>query len=210
MRTLIRKNVISQSDDEAGLLLFEDILYRIKRHPGEPQSMRVEELLELLSGLRDDLSTREGMRVITRLRKVLDRYQWRVQVSPTSEGFRAVYSPPYGLSASDDWEQTAVGRLLEFVPNLGKRPRIRRCAVCNEWFFAAKRADHIYCSGACKQRHHDGTPEMRENKKLYMRKRRAKEKRLEEKSKKAIGYRGPVKRRAKSLQVNRAENTRIP
>ena len=196
MNTLIRKNVSLPNDED--LLLFEDILYHIRTHRNE-QSDRIEEVLELLSSLRHDLSTPERTRVITRLRNVLSRYQWGVQVSPTLEGFRAVHFPAdRGRSSSDRWEYWAVGSLLELVPRLGKRPRIRRCAVCKEWFYAVKPGKHDFCSGVCRQRNYDRSPEMRQKKKLYMRQRRADERELEERRKMLVGFRGPVKRRVKA------------
>lgn len=208
MRAIIHKNDImpSHRDPEN----FESIFWHIREHPEEPQSKRIEEVLELLSGLRDDLSMPEKIRVITGLRYVLSNYRWSVQVSPTSEGFRAIYFPADRgkLSSSDKWEYEAVRDLLDLVPYLGKQPRIRRCAECEEWFFAAKREDQQWCGGICRQRHYDSAPEMREKKKLYMRDYREKEKKREERRKMRIGVRGPAKRRARA-ETKRSAKTSL-
>lgn len=199
MNPIIRKNEILPPplDPER----FQAIFWYIREHPEQPHSKRVDEVLELLSSLRDDVSTLEKIRVITRLRNVLSRYQWGVRVSPTTEGFHVSHFPANRgkLSSSDEWEYGAVRDLLDVVPYLGKRPRIRRCveSECKEWFFAAKREDQQFCSGICRQRHYDSTPEMRESKKLYMRKHRAAEKKHDERRKTGVGFRGRVKRRAK-------------
>ncbi len=197
MNVIIRKNepLPTHLDPEQ----FEAIFWHIREHPEQPQSKRVEEVLELVSNLRDDLSTPEGIRVITRLRNVLSRYRWGVKVSPTSKGFHVSHFPANRgmLSSSDEWEYGAVRALLDLVPYLGKRPRIRRCAEtgCRKWFFAAKREDRQWCSPNCRQRHYDSDPEMRKSKKLYMRKYRADEKKREESRKRGVGFRGRVKHR---------------
>jgi hypothetical protein len=173
MKAIISKNEIlpSHLDPEH----FGSIFWHIREHPEEPQSKRVGEVLELLSSLRDDLSTRGKGQVIARLRHVLSNYRWGVHVSPTSEGFRAIYFPA-DRGSFDKWEYEAVRDLLDLVPYLGKPPRVRRCAECKAWFFAAKKNDQQYCDGVCRQHRYDSSPEMRESKKLYMRKYREDEK----------------------------------
>ena len=174
---------------------FDAIFRHIREHPKQPQSMRVEELLSLVSSLREDISKLERVRVINGLRNLLSNFRWSVQVSPTAEGFRTIYFPADrgNLSSADQWEYAAVCDLLELVPYLGKRPRIRRCAECEEWLFAAKRSDQQFCDngGICRQKHYDRSPEMRESKKLYMRERRADEKRREESSKIGVRFERP-------------------
>jgi hypothetical protein len=179
---------------------FDAIFRHIREHPKQPQSKRVEELLGLLSSLRDDLSKPEKVRVITRLFNVLSNFRWNVRVSPTAEGFRTIYFPADRghLSSADEWEYGAVRDLLELVPYLGKWPRIRRCAECKGWLFAAKRRDKQFHDGICRQRHYDSSPEMRESKKLYMRKYRADEKKREESRKIGVGFKGRAARSRKS------------
>jgi hypothetical protein len=177
---------------------FEAIFRHIREHSEQPQSKRVEEVLELLSGLRDDLTTPEKIGVITRLRNVLSNYRWSVHVSPTREGLRVVHFPADrgGLSPSDKWEYDAVRDLLELVPYVGKRPRIRRCAECKEWLFVTGR--RRFCDSSdrnCRQRHYDSKPEIRESKKLYMSKYREDEKKRQKNRKTGVGFRGRVTRR---------------
>ena len=67
------------------------------------------------------------------------------------------------------------------------------------WFFAAKREDQKFSKrGACRQNHYDSVPELREHKKLYIQKYRDEEKKREERRNMRIGFRGPVKRRARA------------
>jgi hypothetical protein len=196
MKAIIHKNEVlpSHLDPEQ----FESIFWHIRERPEKPQSKRVEEVLKLLSSLRYDLSTRDKGQVLTRLRNALRRYQWVSFISPTSEGLRVIrgIADRANLSEDDLWEYWAVGTLLDIVPYLGNRPRIRRCAECQEWFFAAKRDDKRWCDRNCRQRHYDSAPEMRESKRLYMRNYRDEEKKREERRKRSVGFRGRVKRRA--------------
>jgi hypothetical protein len=182
MKSLIRKNE-GLPDPERLVEIFRDI----KENPEKPQSKRVEEFLELLSRLREDLSTSEKVPIIIRLRGLLGAYQWTVQVSPTPEGFRAIHliANREKLSPDDLWEREAVRDLMGVVPYLDKRP-IRRCAECQEWFFAAKREDQQWCNGNCRQRHYDSNPDIRASKKRYMRQYRVDEKKREESSKKRV------------------------
>jgi len=126
----------------------------------------------------------------------LNRYEWHYGLTLGSSGLQAELMFTKELGDEDAWEHRAVRFLMSLVPH--RINRLRRCAYtgCNKWLYAAKRADQQFCErGNCRQNHYDTQPETRDKKKLYMRKRRAKEKKREEKSKKAIGYRGPVKRR---------------
>ncbi|HWO33664.1 MAG TPA: hypothetical protein VNO32_33115, partial [Candidatus Acidoferrum sp.] len=178
---------------------FEEIFWQIREHPEKAQSKRVEEVLELLSSLRDDLSKSEKLGIITRLRGLLSAYQWVVQVDPTPDGYRAIHTiaDRGRLSQDDLWERRAIRDLLDVVPYLGKRPRIRRCAECSEWFYAAQREDQEWCSSNCRQHHYDSDPEMRGRKKLYMRKHRLEEKKREESIKRRVGFGSRVKSSAK-------------
>lgn len=196
MRNLIRKNYDSPSDLDAER--FSEILTRIRTHP-DRQSKRVEAVLELMSRFRADLSTREKMTIFTRLRLILETYRWTVSIRPKPEGFHVVHvmANKYeeGTSEADRWEHETIGLLLDRLPYLGKRPRIRRCAdtACAQWFFAAKREDQEFCCGTCRQHHYDSNPEMRRKKREYMRKRRVQDRQREEASKRAVGFRGRVK-----------------
>jgi hypothetical protein len=185
----IRKNkILSPYLDEERL---DKIFARLEERPGEPQSQRVERVLELLSGLGEDAPTSEKSRILTALRKVLERYRWIRRVYPTREGLRVLSfaaNREY-LSTDDIWEYTTVQDLLDLVPYLGARPRIRRCRDerCQRWFFAAKRDDQWFCDSKCKQHHYD--TETREEKKAYMRKRYAEQKERARNPKSGVGLR---------------------
>lgn len=193
MKSIIRKNEIlpSHLDPEQ----FESIFWHIREYPEQPQSKRVEQVLKLLSSLSDDLSTLGKAQALTRLRNALRRYQWVSFVSPTSEGLwvsRGI-ADRVNLSEDDVWEYEAVRNLLDLVPYLGKRPRIRRCAECQEWFFAARRSDQQWCDRNCRQRHYDSAPEMRKKKKLYMQEYREGQKERVERENIRVAFRGRVK-----------------
>lgn len=176
------------------------IFTRLSQRPQTPQSRRVEAILELLSCLRDDAGVAEKLRVRTGLRNSLRRYRWESYIERTLEGFReiSVIADREGLSADDVWEYGAVRDLLDLVPYLGNPPRIRRCAECRRWIFAAKRNTQKWCGSVCRQRHYDRDPETRAKKLEAMRKRYALEKERDRKRKAAVGYTERTKRKAKT------------
>lgn len=165
----------------------------LEAHPETPQSQRVEKILGLLSALRDDMTTLDSGQgqVIIRLRNALRHYQWVSHIAPTSEGYRVIRTAAdrENQSKEDLWEYGAVRDLLDCVPYLGNPPRIRRCAdaVCQRWFFAAKRADQQFCSGKCRQHHYDSDKETRTKKNAAMRRLYALKKRLSRNPKSGIG-----------------------
>ncbi|MGA9070904.1 MAG: hypothetical protein WB424_11655 [Terracidiphilus sp.] len=174
------------------------IFTHIEAHPDTPQSRRVEAILELLSCLRDDVGVAEKLRVRTGLRNCLRRYRWESYIERALEGFREirVIANRENLSADDAWEYEAVRVLLDLVPYLGNPPRIRRCAECPRWIFAAKRNTNKWCGSVCRQRHYDRDPETRAKKLEAMRKRYATEKERDRKRKISVGFREqPAKRR---------------
>lgn len=209
MKSFIRKNKIlpSHLDAERFLEVFE----YIKAHPEMPQSQNVEKVLELISSFRDDLSTREEMKIFTRLRLTLATYRWSVRLSPSSEGLHVVHemAEKYdeGTSEANRWEYGAISLLLDILPYLGNRPRIRRCAnaACRQWFFAVNREDQEFCSGNCRQHHYDSDPQMRKKKREYMRKRRIKDRERDEEARRAIGFRGRVKR----IRIRRSKQSTL-
>ncbi len=179
----------------------EEIFQRIKDYPETPQSKRVEQILELLSGFREGLRGVDKGQIKVRLDRILSDYRLCVRVIPSARGLLPIHFPADREKMSEDnkWGYRAVGILIELMPYLGKRSRIRRCAECGKWFFAAKRDDerHRHCSGNCRQRGYDSSPQMREHKRLYMRTHREREKKREEYRKAQAGFRGLVKHRAK-------------
>lgn len=175
------------------------VLWPIREHPEKPESKRVEAILELLCRLQGDLDSSEKAKVLTRLGAALKRYTWLRRVTCTKQGIRVIHTVAgrEALTRDEIWESESVGRLLDAVPDLGGRPRIRRCAQCAEWFFAVKRDDQLYCSGVCRQRHYDNSPEMRAAKATYMREKyRPVAAEREEDAKKAAGFKGKVTHRA--------------
>ena len=186
----IRKNqvLLSHPAPERFLEIFE----YIKAHPESPQSQKIEKVLDLMSSFRPDLNNQEEMVLFTRLRNALSTYRWSVRLGRTSEGLHAVHqmADKYaaGMSDGDRWEYTTIGFLLDSLPRLGERPRIRRCADCNQWFFA-KNGKRVFCGDNCKQHNYDSDPEERVKKREYMRKRRLAEKEKEEKDKEGVRFR---------------------
>jgi hypothetical protein len=179
----------------------EEIFQRIKDYPETPQSKRVEQILELLSSFREGLRGVDKGQIKVRLDRILSDYRWCVRVTPLARGLLAIHFPAdrEKLSEDDQWGYRAVGILIQLMPSLGKRSRIRRCAECGKWFFAAKRDDerHRHCSGNCRQRGYDSSPQMREYKRRYMRDYREEEKKREGRRKVRAGFRGRVVHRAK-------------
>jgi len=168
----------------------EAIFTRLEKRPETPQSKRIEKILQLLSSLRDDISPLDKGQVVIRLRNALRLYQWVSHIAPAPEGYRVIsaVADRENLSKDDLWEYEAVRDLLECVPYLGKPPRIRRCAECQRWFFAAKRIDQQWCGGICRQRHYDRDPETRAQKLKAMRDLYAREKERDQRRKAAVGY----------------------
>jgi hypothetical protein len=199
MRANIRKKTILPFHlDEEQL---EAHFRHIEAHPETPQSQRVEKILELLSALRDDLTPNMGQ-VIARLRNALRRYRWASHIAPTPDGYRVIRTTAdrENLSKADLWEYEAVRDLLDLVHYLGNPPRIRRCAdsACQKWFFAAKRADQLFCSGNCRQHHYDSDEDTRAKKNETMHKLYALKKGLALNPKSGIGLeRRPARRGTK-------------
>ena len=193
MKRIIRKNGIMPEHLDPEQI--GSIFRYIEEHPKRLQAERVAEILESLSSLREGSPKLEKMQTLARLRQLLSNYRWTAEVSPSSQGLVTIMLPAErGLSADDKWGYAAVHDLLDLVPYLGKTPRIRRCAECQRWFFAAKREDQQYCGANCRQRHYDTAPEIRASKKGYMRKYRADQKRLARNPKSGVGLRGSRKR----------------
>jgi len=197
MITHIHKNDVlpSHLDPER----FVEIFTRIREHPDQ-QSKRVEKVLELMSSFRADLSTLGKIKIFTRLRLALGTYRWAIRLGVTRDGLHVVHVMARefeeGTSEADRWEYHTISLLLDLLPYLGKRPRIRRCAECESWFFAAKREDQQYCGGNCRQYHYDSDPKIRARKRESMRQNRIIQKKHEERAKKRVGYGGRVNRRA--------------
>jgi hypothetical protein len=144
----------------------------------------------LLSSLRDDISPLDKGQIVIRLRNALRLYQWVSHIAPAPESYRVIngVADRENLSKDDLWEYEAVRDLLECVPYLGNPPRIRRCAECPRWFFAARRIDQKWCGSVCRQRHYDRDPETRAKKLEAMHTRYILEKERDRRRKAAVGY----------------------
>lgn len=175
----------------------ELLFTHIDEHPNTDASRQIEKILDLISALAGAASKLEKGQAQVGLLKALRGYRWTSYVSNTAQGFREIRVPADkgSLSKGDLWEYEAVRNLLDCVPYLGSPSRIRRCATCRRWFFAAKRADQKFCKrGNCRQQNYESSPTIRESKKLYMRRYRAEEKEREESSKRTVKFSGRTKR----------------
>ena len=128
----------------------------------KPHSKRVANVLRLLSYLGGAINTEEKTLAARVLGRELRRYRWRVQLSSTSEGYRATFFPAdRGLSPEEEWEYNAVRNLLDLTLVKGALSRLRQCAYagCKRWFYAAK-TDQKFCTrGLCRQNHYYSDPE---------------------------------------------------
>ncbi|MGA2990565.1 MAG: hypothetical protein ABSD88_08820 [Candidatus Korobacteraceae bacterium] len=192
MKSFIRKNAFVRAlparvEGKIAEKLFRDLEVR----PQSIQSKRVEQVLERLSRLGQG-----DWAAFFQKSDLLNRYEGHPSLALSRSGLRVDMVAKH-LSEEDEWEHQAVFFLLSLVPH--RINRLRRCAHdgCKRWFYA-KRNDREWCSGACKQRNYESTPEQRESKKLYMRKYRVDQKEREERQKRAVGFRGRVMRRAET------------
>lgn len=194
MKAIIRKHEKHAIDPKEMQL---DLFRRLQEHPNTPHSKRVEKILELLSSLGTDLSPTEKGQTLMGLYNALGRYKWLARVAFTAQGYCVIRTPANRetLSKDEEWEYAAVDVLLNIVPSIGERPRVVRCEECTNWFFREKRSDKRWCGGVCKQRHYERDPETRAKKLEAMRKKYDDEKELDRKSKAAVGYTEPPKRR---------------
>jgi len=195
MSKLIRKQIVDVDIEQ-----LESLFRHLEEHRDAPQSKRVEKILDLLSSMRDGLSTSERTQVHMGLANALRRYRWRSFVARAREGFREIraIADRENLSKEELWEHDAVRNLLDVVPHLGKRPRIRRCIECQGWFFAEKRDDQKYCKRAnCKQAHYDKDPDKRKQKNEAMRRLYALKTALARNPKSGIGLELRTERRPK-------------
>lgn len=152
-----------------------DIFARIETGPETAQSKRVERVLELLSRLGENPKGIDRVKITSELLSLLRRYRWvtHALVSPTSEGYRAVFRrEPHGqnLSRGDGWEYTSVGTLLDLVQIPGAISKLRRCANkdCGKWLFVVQ-GKRRFCDNNCKQHHFDSDEDHRREKRKYMR-----------------------------------------
>lgn len=83
----------------------EEIFQRIKDYPETPQSKRVEQILELLSGFRGGMRGVDKGQIKVRLDRILGDYRWCVRVTPLARGLLPIHFPANreNLSEDDTW-----------------------------------------------------------------------------------------------------------
>lgn len=166
------------ANEERATRLFK----RLEERPHLAQVKRVEHLLECLSRLgQNDDNTFYWFSLVN---ESLRRYQWTyglgtkngevgLVLEPLKRGIPEVSwaGPKLSLTVKlkrtpDEWEYDAVIFLLSLVPN--DIYRLRRCAWCKLWLFAATRDDQTFCKRkSCKQSHYDS--KHKKQKREYMR-----------------------------------------
>jgi hypothetical protein len=195
---------------------FVDIFCHLEQHPDEPKYARVGRILELFRRLGvllkkykgktpprgpkwSDIEKTEAVELMAELRELLKKYRWRSQVSLSSEGFCAFLVA--ADAEGDKWEYEAIGDLLALIAVEGGLSRLRRCFYdgCKRWFYAANRSDQKFCKdGVCRQNHYYSDPESQKKHRAAVRDYDARQKERDESSRRRVGFKGPVARRAKS------------
>jgi hypothetical protein len=170
------------------------IFERLENGRETEQSKRVGRILELLSSLGGNPRGLGAVNVTAELGHRLSRYRWVARVSPTTEGYRAIFRRDPGgnnLSREDVWENRAVTDLLDITGFPGALSRLRRCGnpECRRWLFTPKGKTRQFCNDVCKQHHFDSDPEQREKKRKYMRRHYAEEQKRKLAPKCGVGLR---------------------
>jgi hypothetical protein len=205
MRAQIRKQKPNPIDIKQE---WEDLFWHLQERPNAPESKNIEKILGLFAAIGTAVTGKGAD--LNRLRIALSQYKWVTYVANTPSGYCVIRVPAerQKLSKAEEWEYRAVGLLLNVVPSIGERPRIRRCAECDEWFYAAAREDQKFCKRAnCRQAHYEKDPEKRQKKRdkmhdLYMLK-----KKLAENPKSGIGLERRTER-SRSTVKKRKPRTR--
>ena len=179
----------------------------VYEHPEKPDVKRVNNILELLLAIRTEKRFWERAELINQLNKAFRRYRWtreilwgRPEEDPTG------IEPHVSLSSAerstgDDWEHGAAYILLliaEYYPDY--LSKIDRCGVCRRWMLARK-SDHRFCGGKCRQYEYDNDPERQEQHRADMRRLYRQEKEREERAKRRVGFsKRARKKQKKSLR----------
>jgi hypothetical protein len=197
------KNVLAHTRE---LFAFMD------EHCDKPQVKRINAILELLVAIRTEKRLWEKAQLLDRLHEAFWRYRWVREIVFGHAGNNpAAYGPFVFMtraeqSAGDDsWEYGAAHVLLviaEHYPDY--LSKIERCDVCGRWMLARK-SDHRFCSGKCRQQEYDNDPEVRERKLAKMRSNYREERDRAERAKRRVGFLGkaPKKKARKSLPSKR-------
>ncbi len=120
--------------------------------------------------------------VLSELYKLTSRYKWYPVVTLHEYGadFLVVQTLWKSRSELESWENYTMSWLCahngKWIGNF------RKCRQCQKWLFAVAEHQH-YCSNACRQRHASQSDEFKENRRLYMRDFRRREKERQRKVK---------------------------
>jgi hypothetical protein len=159
----------------------KSVLYQMDRSPNAKATERVGAILRLLSRLG-----REGADkalLVQQLRRALNPYLWRFNVSDSTQGVVAFLVSAGG---GDAWEAGAVRCALALMEH-GQLWRLFECEVCGELGFAPYK-EQKFCGDTCKSNHYYSKPENRASKLKKMKDNRdALKKRIED-GKKLIGF----------------------
>lgn len=153
------------------------MFYRLEEFPTEPASKRVASILDALeASFNEAADERLRAQHLARLRRLLQVYEWVYQVAPSTEGPHAfVTASPKTHSTFGSWELSAVRVLMVLIQVEGGVARLRRCEVCERWFYAAARSDKKFCSSKCRQYRYDTDPAVKKRKAETNRKNRQQE-----------------------------------
>jgi hypothetical protein len=183
------KNVLAQTGK---LFAFID------EHPEKPQVKRINAILELLIAIRNEKRFDGKAELIDRMQQAFRRYRWTREIffgqpgnDPTAVGphvFETAAKRSTEVTEDDDWEYGAAYILLliaEYYPDY--LSRIDRCAVCHRWMLARK-SDHRFCGGKCRQYEYDNDPKRQEQHRANMRRLYLQEKERAESAKRRVGF----------------------
>lgn len=161
-----KTNVVEMTEVEAD---FVAVVYRINR---TPHARRVLDLL-----------THEPTRgTHMELNAIVGRYRFAATFGPHG----LTYVPAPGTDREDC---NAVRLLLSLDPK-----RIKRCAWCRDWFYAASRLDQRFCkSGNCRQDFHQRDPVKYAAKLKRMKDRYRADQEQDRNAKNRVGFRGRPK-----------------
>jgi hypothetical protein len=86
-------------------------------------------------------------------------------LSPTKTGWLVRWRTDRERTDSDF---AAHAFLVTRLAEQGALARVRRCALCNKWFFASRRLDQACCSKSCRKKKYNAKPKVKKQKAKYM------------------------------------------
>jgi hypothetical protein len=168
-----------QRTDRCEKLLLEDISARMQRsnvtrfmHYHEFQELEVSPTQRRYNAL-----LRSTNRLLRRYRSVPVLQPAFLDIDELT-GLRIDWEMGRG-SKWEDWENEAVHLILRVIES-NEFHRLRKCRNCSKWFYG--QTDHqVHCSDNCRKQFATKDPRFKERRRLYMAKRRKKEKALDKK-----------------------------